>query len=915
MYLEYLTLINYGGIYNGLGLNRIDLDFGKCQHKICLIKGDNGSGKSTIMNALKPLPDSNTDIIPGLYGEKIISYLDQENGKRYTLNFIHDVNSNGTRATVKGYIVVTDLLNRGATQDLNPSGNISSCKDLIYDIFQLDPGFLALTQLSAGKRGLADMKPVERKKFVNGILSQVEVYNELHKKLTKKATLYKGLINNNKSKLSTIGDLGKIEIELQALEKQIDEMEKLIMDSAKLQSQAEIVIMSDDPNGELVMAHNRLIGEISNYQSNIQLLSNHINDFCIKNKVDMKIDILDLEREITRLETRLSEINNTVTEILKKREIDTIELTTKQSKLRDIGCNESLKDLKARKEKYNSALREIYAYITKMGLKTEHICKFDRAAIENAIITLASVRDTICSPQFADKEYLARCIQEFSIPGFAKSQIVSLEQKISTHRSELEDTRMLVVERNSLYKSTLVLKDRPAKCKDDTCPFISSAIQASKRYEYLKSLELEDTINGLEIDIKNEEEERTGWLNVISGAQVLKAEKGKIDGVSYVLSNLTNGDFKDALDFMNYGEGVRGNLVQTIEHFNYYVDFLYSHISLANMLESMRSYQSELDKVNMEISKLSAHEELINIIMADIDRLNNLLNEASARIDSLNEERATLTENVAVAKLKLDNLKQAKDALLNISKANNELEVLTQKLSLMEAKQSKVLVAHQTIENCKEDIARLREQLDPLKKKRDDIKTTLRLSGTYIQELKEQEETLGKIEAIRYFCSPSTGIQLMFANVYLNKILMNANQLLANLFGGIFNILPFVITPDEFRIPIAVQGGINHDDITSMSSAQIAMISMIISISMLSQVSTKMNIIVGDEIDASLDTENRRIFFDILLMLMDMVNSHQCFLISHNSEYTQNNCDVIWLRHNEAINENGNVIFDYEAYK
>ena len=171
---------------------------------------------------------------------------------------------------------------------------------------------------------------------------------------------------------------------------------------------------------------------------------------------------------------------------------------------------------------------------------------------------------------------------------------------------------------------------------------------------------------------------------------------------------------------------------------------------------------------------------------------------------------------------------------------------------------------------------------------------------------------LNKLEVIKYYTSPTTGIQLIFASIYLSKILNKANEMLSTLFGGIFLILPFVITEDEFRIPVAVNGGLNHDDITSMSSAQIALISMIISVSMLSQVSTSMNIIVGDEIDASLDPENRRRFFDILLGLMDLIHSEQSILISHNSEYTQNECDVIWLRNRENITEAGNVIWSFE---
>ena len=105
---------------------------------------------------------------------------------------------------------------------------------------------------------------------------------------------------------------------------------------------------------------------------------------------------------------------------------------------------------------------------------------------------------------------------------------------------------------------------------------------------------------------------------------------------------------------------------------------------------------------------------------------------------------------------------------------------------------------------------------------------------------------------------------------------------------------------------------INHDDITSMSSAQIALISMIISISLLSQTSTKLNIIVGDEIDAPFDSQNRREFIDILNQLMSLVKSSQCVLISHNSEIPMNECDVILLKNDNDIISDGNVIWSYK---
>lgn len=82
MLLRRLKLVNYAGIYNGLGRNEIEIDFTRCIHRIVLIKGDNGSGKSTIENALKPLPDENISFIQGESARKEIEYYDEKTDRK-----------------------------------------------------------------------------------------------------------------------------------------------------------------------------------------------------------------------------------------------------------------------------------------------------------------------------------------------------------------------------------------------------------------------------------------------------------------------------------------------------------------------------------------------------------------------------------------------------------------------------------------------------------------------------------------------------------------------------------------------------------------------------------------------------------------------------------------------------------------
>ena len=105
MLLKRLKLVNYGGIYNGMGLYEIEIDFTKCRHRIVLIKGDNGSGKSTIESALKPLPDDNNSFISGKNAYKEIEYYDELTNIIYYIRYVHEYK--GSSRTSKGYFYKT----------------------------------------------------------------------------------------------------------------------------------------------------------------------------------------------------------------------------------------------------------------------------------------------------------------------------------------------------------------------------------------------------------------------------------------------------------------------------------------------------------------------------------------------------------------------------------------------------------------------------------------------------------------------------------------------------------------------------------------------------------------------------------------------------------------------------------------
>ena len=168
------------------------------------------------------------------------------------------------------------------------------------------------------------------------------------------------------------------------------------------------------------------------------------------------------------------------------------------------------------------------------------------------------------------------------------------------------------------------------------------------------------------------------------------------------------------------------------------------------------------------------------------------------------------------------------------------------------------------------------------------------------------------IEVIKYCCSPTTGIQTVYAEMYMNKILGISNQLLSMFFGGEFVMQPFVINDKEFRMPV-LGSGIMNDDISSMSTSQKCIMAMIISFALLSNASSIYKIIKIDEVDGPLDTLNRGAFFQALDTLMTYLHFDQCVMISHNVELNMSNTDIIMLKNDDPdLKIDGNIIFNLE---
>lgn len=880
MLLKRLKLVNYGGIYNGMGLYEIEIDFTRCRNKIVLIKGDNGSGKSTIESALKPLPDDNSSFISGVSACKEIEYIDETNSIVYSISYIHEY-KNQSRIS-KGYF--KKILPNGNVIDLNPSGNISSCKEMINEELELDANYITLTQLSSTKRGIADLRPAERKRYVNSILSSTDVYNTMYKTLSKKASTYKALMSSISSKIDNVGNTVQLQEELKSIESKISETEKLMEQHNEVINKEKGMLLSIDPNNEISNRIETYTESTKTYSSKRDEFSKQLNKIYSTDPnlstIVINKEILDkLNQDIIDTKYLIESTKERINNLIKEREQEASRLEEETAKLKSINSGMNLievqrikDDLTSRKEK----IRKRWGDIVDLNTITHDEFMIAYEAIKQMIEILNQPIELIPSDDI-EIEYL------------------DVLRNIERLDNEIEDTAVFrnKIEMNE-YKLD-ILEQRPSDCNNNSCPFIADALKAKKIIdELMKQRKGFTTISELN---KQKESYEQKLSNVERNKRLLEIYNTNRIILSKLQLNLDT--------YENCVVSLSRNRLMILPTLAGFIEY-------SNDLIEYKSIDKDLNDITVKYNALYTQKDLINMITDSIDRLNVNINEDTVKINAMNEEITSLTKKYNdMCKLCIS-LEDIFNLRASLNECEESLRILNEEIEKDRSNIDRIEKLNSDIEKLNVNISELKSQLEPLRKTAESLRYRITLSVEYSKEYEQYNMMYTKIETLKYYCSPTTGIQLLFANMYLNKIMDNANKILSRLFGGTFALLPLIITESEFRIPVAVRGGINHDDITSMSSAQISLISMIISISLLSQTSTKLNIIVGDEIDAPFDSENRREFMNILTQLMGLVNSSQCVLISHNSEISLNDCDVILLKNENDVITEGNIIWSYK---
>ena len=891
MYLERLRLDNYAAIMNGLKTDSVEINFTKFKDKIILIKGPNGIGKTTIQQANKPIPDSNDSFIKGKVAKKELDYYDEVNMIRYKIVFVHECTKDGERATAKGYF--TKIYSNGYVEDLNPSGNISPCKDIIFEEFKLDPCFMTLIQLSNTKRGLADLRPSERKRYI-GSIAETQFYNDINKNLCEKDRRCKKMLDTISMKLNSIKDESILKNDLNMIDTKIRDME--ISNDAYISKRADLLakISIMDPTGsvateihdnasklkELLSIRNSLSKDINN---KIMSLSGYSDSMSLS---EYKENII---KDMNLLKINISSNDNTYN-FLSDRILSLLSTSSsKRDTMMKLSEGIAYSELNNLKIGYEQTINSTIDIFDKLNIEMDikDISKSEFELCLNVLKDIFELTDFIKSEY--DTDVITYSINNASSRSIGDNKTVADLDLILSEKNTKLNQLVKDIELGSSIK-------RPKECTIDTCPYVNEHIGFYKALDNNRSQfdiltkEINSIIEKRKVLV--EQEEFISMSNILKkDITILNKYINTIKPILQRISPKYNSNKYNILDAFD----TNILLVSDIDYQSI-KSGLDNVLQIKGLFDEYVFLKDKIQSINIDLDKISKSVKSIKAIEAEISLIDTEINSLESEKNKISEDTTRLDSELFDLSIILGICEECIIIKSNLNKTNKSIEdiekLIQDKNDIIQA----ITLNNREIRDIDNNIYNIKNSLNSYRNEKENINYNLNMIFQYNTEYNEYKSKFEKIKVLKYHSTPTTGIQLMFIDMYISKILGAANELICRLFNNQFTLLPFIITENEFAIPVAVNGGINHDDISSMSGAQIAIISMVISVAILSQTSTKLNILIPDEVDATFDEVNRREYLNMINTLIAMIGSNQCILVSHNSEYNITDESTIYLQ-------------------
>lgn len=885
MKVLYFKVKNFATIFSAMKRKVIEIDYRKSKNRIILYVGENGSGKTSIMSQLHPFANSgNMDvrssgdlILPEEDGYKEIHI--QKNEDVYVIKHYY------LQASGKG---MKSYIAKNGTE-MNPNGNVTSFKEVVETELSITQDYLKLMRLGANVTNFIKMKSSERKNFTSDLLSEIDVYTKMYKKINDDSRLLKTLMKSVTDKIA------KLKVVDEADEvKRKDELEARLQELKGIRDSITSEIGRIDGSINILVPDGleNFIAEIKLNESEYKRISGDINTK--KNKMD-KFNIIilgSIEKTIKETEKEISSNENQI--IINKNMIEfyfnQLNSLYEQKKEKE----DSLKYVASEVE-YNR-LNDLYLKLNRdKEVLSEKFKGMQPKCTRDEILLALSILQEI--EKFAEDIYehntdavvsvLNHHLKGQNAEWIARKEVTKIDEKMS----KLNRSIAAQAQASNVNSGVVYALYQPPGC-DCQCPF-------QRFYEDVTGVKSEAEKKDDQTELKRLETQREFFLAFPDISKkvdyillLIKSNKALIEKMPEDFFNIQHilKSIKDFTPF--YDENYITNYVSLIEEYETFKqidsqikDVLKERTFIEKNSGSIVSIQKELESLDTEIYTISKDLETLK-------STNEELTNRNSHLESLLEDYVMYQEYSESIKLQEV---EAKDLLSELEKKQQTKSHVSELVTVKQGKARELISVDRDINTVEMGINNIRFRLMEF--------------NSLTEEKNELEDKFEDINIIKEALSSNKGIPLLFIQLYLRNTRIIANQLLDSIYHGDLELLEFDINEKEFRIPYR-KNGIIVNDVVHCSQGEETFISIALSFALSEQSNIDYNIMLWDEIDATLDTRKRTEFLNIIDTKLDNIEAEQVHMITHNNMFDNYPVDVIMTSDVSIDNyKNVNVIF------
>lgn len=741
MKIKYLKLENVAGLLVGSNKTSIEIDFSNSHNKIISLQGQNGTGKSCLLSALTPFSSVSSSIDErgslsfikeGKDGYKEIHYISEKD--LFIIKHFYKAQKTG------GHSVKSYFSKNG--EELNKNGNVSSFIDLVEIHFGLTPEMIRLIRLGSNVSSFINLQPSRRKEYIGKLITEIETYLQIYKKIGDDIKVLKVLISTNANNISNcnISDLKAEELELATEQLTLVKLEK-----EKEKLFAKISKLKEDKKSFSESNLNSQLSSASNFCSEFELIKKQFEG--IKNPSALPDHRKVITEELIELKSKSNSLKLQFDLNLQRTE----ELQNFISKFKSFETTETLETLISN---------------LKNKLKNTSVSKFNFSSsqISSVISTLTSLNSLGKIISSFDNQVLVKFVtlkkKKQSVQDFIKKQ-----SKQNLLLSKVDLTNLL----KTLFKGDFVLAPN---CDSEfkNCPFyrLSEILDTKESNEKLFSPE---SLQQIEILSQNfnlilEEVEKLKDLKL--GNQIENQFK-----VEEILSKIASKSQLFELSDLN-------ELLFQVKLSENYLAESQKLVELEQKLEFLK--QAGVEKYLQELEKIK--QTNLNF-RTDIELLNRKISAKLNILKEIDQNLEVVSEFTNRSKL----ISQAKQNLTELQKKFEKFKTIENELSALN-----LLYGSKNfeIENLRLKIKETENRIDSYKK--------------LVEESKELSKKFHELTLIHDSVSTKKGIPVLYIKSYLNKIYQFTNQLLSVIYDGKLKIEEFKITVDSFEIPYSKNG-------------------------------------------------------------------------------------------------------------